>query len=61
MDWIGINLSVEFRKTRIKQVQIYISPANININQSSRFLGNTYFGISIFRRSVKKQLLAGVL
>ena len=42
MDWIGINLSVEFRKTRIKQVQIYISPTNININQSSSYLGNTY-------------------
>ena len=41
MDWIGINLSVEFGKTRIKQVQIYISPTNININQSISYLGNT--------------------
>ena len=60
MDWIGIDLSVEICKTRTKQVQICISPTNINITQSSSYLGDTYFGISIFRRNIKKQLFAGV-
>ena len=55
------NPSVEICKTRTKLVQIYISPTKINITQSSSYLENTYFGISIFRRNRKKQLFAGVL
>ena len=55
------NPSVEICKTRTKLVQIYISPTKINITQSSSYLENTYFAISIFRRNRKKQLFAGVL
>ena len=61
MSWIVIHLLVEICKTRTKLVQIYILPTNINITQSSSYLENIYFGISIFRRNIKKQLFAGIL
>ena len=61
MSWIVNHLLVEISKTTTKLVQIYILPTNINITQSSSYLENTYFGISIFRRNIKKQLFAGIL
>ena len=61
MSWIVIHLLAEICKTRTKLVQIYILPTNINITQSSSYLENIYFGISIFRRNIKKQLFAGIL